>query len=183
MAKGQQGERDVAKDLSLWWTHYEREDIFWRTSGSGARATVRQKTNLKTTNSAGDFCYIDPIGKPLIDLLLIENKVGYTKLIDPLASIDGKKADILEVWYDKARSECASAGRFAPIIIFKRNRKQRCILIPSNLWYEILRLAPIKDKTPRICIWPKRTFIMGFDNFLSWCTPEAIKKIAKEKLE
>jgi len=109
--------------------------------------------------------------------------VGYTKLIDPLASIDGKKADILEVWYDKARSECVGAGRFAPVIIFKRNRKQRCILIPSNLWYEILRYCPLKASIPKIGIWPKRFFIFGFDNFLAWCTPEAIKKIAKEKLE
>ncbi len=78
MAKGGEFERNICKQLSLWWTENERDDIFWRTAGSGARHTTRQKKNISTENSAGDVCYIDQLGKPFIDYFLMELKRGYT---------------------------------------------------------------------------------------------------------
>ena len=68
-AKGSQFERTVCKDLSLWWTKGKRDDVFWRTSGSGARAKTRSKTGEKTFGQYGDVQATDPIGQPLICLL------------------------------------------------------------------------------------------------------------------
>ena len=78
MAKGSQFERDICRELSIWWTQGERDDIFWRTSGSGARATTRAKKGDATANSAGDIGYLDEIGKPFLDYFMVELKRGYT---------------------------------------------------------------------------------------------------------
>ena len=178
MAKGSNAERTVAVDLSLWWTNGERPDTIWRTAGSGARFTTRAKSGKSTANSAGDFGFIDPIAKPLFDLLLIENKCGYTDQIDPLASVDSSKLDILDTWLKKAYVECQQTKRHYPMLIFKRNRKARCVLIPVLLFNEIARR--VTSSSPRIVLFPQKTVIMGFDEFLNWCTPEIIKDLLKK---
>ncbi len=61
MPKGSNFEREICKLLSLWWTNDKRDDIFWRTSGSGARATTRSKTKQKTFGQYGDVQATDPI--------------------------------------------------------------------------------------------------------------------------
>jgi len=77
MAKGSNFEREVSKELSLWTTNGVRDDIYWRSSQSGGRATIRARQGKKTANSAGDICFIDPIGKPLLDIFVLELKNGY----------------------------------------------------------------------------------------------------------
>lgn len=179
MAKGSQGERTVAKDLSLWWTRCERDDCVWRTSGSGARFTTRAKSGQHTAYSVGDFTFTDPIAKPLFDLLVIENKVGYSGLIDPLAGVDGKKEDILDKWLKKAKYECQQAHRKYPLVIFKRNHKDRCVLLPFEFFNDIAQ--KITPTFPRILMYPQRTVIMGFDQFLNWCMPEIIELILRKE--
>jgi hypothetical protein len=178
MAKGSQGERDVSRDLSLWWTHHERDDCIWRTSGSGARFTTRAKVGLHTAGSAGDFTYIDVIAKPLFDLLLVENKVGYTDGIDPLASVDSTKLDILDTWLKKAYMECQQTHRHYPLLIFKRNRKSRCVMMPFGFFNAIAQYKT--TNSPRIVLYPQKTVIMGFDEFLNWCEPGIIQLILKK---
>ena len=70
--KGSQFERQIAKELSKWFSRGERDDLFWRTAGSGARATTRMKQNIDTANSAGDLGFLHLEGKPFIDICLIE---------------------------------------------------------------------------------------------------------------
>jgi hypothetical protein len=180
VGKGSQAERDVSKDLSLWWTNHERDDTIWRTSGSGARFTTRAKAGLHTAGGVGDFTFTDAIAKPLFDLLVIENKTGYSDLVDPLAMVDSNKADILGTWLKKAYVECQQTKRHYPMLIFKRNRKARCVLIPILLFNAIGMRHPSNAKFPRIVLFPQATVIMGFDEFLNWCTPEIIKDILKK---
>ena len=78
MAKGSNFENEMLKTFGLWWTNGERDDVFCRTAGSGAKATCRQKKGQSTHNSCGDLGYLDEIGKPLIDWAVIEFKRGYT---------------------------------------------------------------------------------------------------------
>lgn len=91
MAKGGDFERDVSKFLSLWWTHNEREDIFWRTSASGARATTRAAGFKKTKYEHGDITFTDPIAKPMLDLMIIEAKRGYTNTSQRIKAADMEK--------------------------------------------------------------------------------------------
>jgi hypothetical protein len=93
-SKGSSFEREVCKLLSLWWTqdlNPPRDDVFWRTSQSGGRATERMKKNVATAYSSGDVTFIDPIGQPFIDALMIELKRGYTSEIAILDFLDKSK--------------------------------------------------------------------------------------------
>ena len=77
--KGSAFERKFCKDLSLWWTDGERDDVFWRTHGSGGRATQRTKKGKETHGQYGDVCATDPIGDELLDWIVFELKKGYSK--------------------------------------------------------------------------------------------------------
>jgi hypothetical protein len=100
-SKGANYERDICKRLSLWWTSGKRDDIFWRTAGSGARATARMKNGLKTKNSAGDVGFIHPIGEDFVNFFHVTLKKGYT-------SLGRLRADKIEKVVKKLRSKDAS---------------------------------------------------------------------------
>ncbi len=74
--KGSNFERLICKKLSLWWTGGERDDVFWRSSQSGGRATQRAKFGKKTYGSYGDIAAVDPMGEPLLKFFTIELKRG-----------------------------------------------------------------------------------------------------------
>lgn len=77
-SKGSCFERDICRQLSLWWTDGKRDDVFWRTAGSGARATNRfRRGNRSTYGQCGDVTATDPIGEALLKFFTIEIKKGY----------------------------------------------------------------------------------------------------------
>lgn len=127
--KGSQFERDIAKKLSLWWTDGSRDDIFWRTSQSGGRATTRAKKGKTTANSEGDLCAIDPIGQPLMDRFVIELKKGYNKdsLIDLIDSPTSKQVGMYPKWIKKVKEQ-AENGRKQWLLIIKRDRRREIIV-------------------------------------------------------
>src|SRR5262245_2386383 len=47
-AKGSKFERDLCRQLSLWWSDGKRDDVFWRASQSGGRAKFRGRRGLQT---------------------------------------------------------------------------------------------------------------------------------------
>lgn len=92
MGKGDDFERDVSRMLSLWWTEGKRDDIFWRTSASGGRATARAEyAGRQTKYEHGDVTFTDPVGKPLLDLAVIEAKRGYTNTSRRIKAADMDK--------------------------------------------------------------------------------------------
>jgi len=110
MAKGGVLEREISKELSLWWTHGERDDIFWRSHGSGARATVRRKQGKATANQDGDICITDPIGQPLLKAVTIELKNGYAKW-NIKSILDSKqKKPILREFFEQCAREKESSN-------------------------------------------------------------------------
>lgn len=133
--KGSKFERDVCKQLSLWWTDNKRDDIFWRTSGSGARAKTRSKKGNSTFGQYGDVQATDPIGQPLIDLCTIEIKKGYFKhsyfdLIDKLSS--ETKLPHIE-FMNQVITDTYNAKTYSWLLITKRDRKETLIAMPSFL--------------------------------------------------
>lgn len=74
--KGSQFERAICKELSKWWTGGNRDDVFWRSSQSGGRATVRGRKGQTTAGSYGDIAALDHVGQPLIQCFTIELKRG-----------------------------------------------------------------------------------------------------------
>lgn len=69
-AKGSSFERLICKQLSLWVSHGEREDVFWRSAMSGGRATVRGTA----VRQAGDICAVAPEGHDFTKQFFVECK-------------------------------------------------------------------------------------------------------------
>jgi len=163
-SKGSSFEREVCKQLSLWWTKGEREDIFWRTAGSGARATTRAKSGKTTARSYGDVIAIDPIGDPLIKEVTIEIKRGYngnkSSGIDPLYNLDGKGDDLLLGFWSKLLGMAQEIGT-EPWLIFQRDRCSRCIVYKEKLTLPRIELHTQFDDD---------LYIYNLDRFL-WASP------------
>jgi hypothetical protein len=129
MGKGQQFERDLCRQLSLWWSDGTNDDWFWRSSQSGGRATQRAKKGQKTANAAGDIAAMTKEGQVLLDYVCIEAKKGY-----PLVSV----ADLYEktsggFWnfIDQAKKSASVAGTPYWAVIHKRDRRDAVIVMPA----------------------------------------------------
>jgi len=141
--KGGSFEREICKSLSYWWSNEERDDIFWRTAGSGARATVRSKKGKDTANSSGDISALDPIGEPFIQFFFSEIKRGYPKGFDLIGMLDRHKSyntpqqkkNTIYGWWEKLLKESKETKR-RPLLIFKRDKGADCICIDGFLFFE-----------------------------------------------
>ena len=140
-AKGGNFEREVARELSLWWTNGKREDVFYRTNSSGGRFTMRRKSGKDTSSQGGDIGFTDPIGKPLTDKWSIEVKTGYgTKTKsgivrwDVLDFLDSSQKEIVleKMWKQSERD--AELTEREPILIFRRNGRKACIMMRWICW-------------------------------------------------
>ena len=119
-AKGSSWERDVCRRLSLWVTGGELEDVFWRSSMSGGRATTHRKRGKRTADAAaGDICAIRPEGKPFLDVFFVECKATRNLMLEAYLTdtITGNREDH---WLKPCR-QAAEHGK-APLVILKRNR-------------------------------------------------------------
>ena len=141
MSKGSAYERKICKQLSLWWTDGNRDDVFWRTQGSGARATTRGKSGKSTFGQYGDVQATDPIGSPFTELLTVEIKRGYSQntfadLIERHQNPKVKKC-MFQKFIGQAEKECDVAKTYAWLLICKRNARTPIVVMPSYFFYNI----------------------------------------------
>lgn len=188
--KGGNFERLICRTLSEWWSEGLLgaclTDIYWRTAGSGSRATTRKKTSQRTKGQHGDICATDPLGQPLIDLLTIETKSGYSShsfadLIDKPA---GAKKQLYETWFDKARRDSEASGAFGWLLISKRNRRETLVFMDESVAQK-LDLIDCSPHHPAGAIEIDKwvVFFMTFDNFLQLAEPEQIVKLAHKHMK
>ena len=177
MAKGSQFEREFCKDLSLWWTHDKTDEMFWRSSNSGGRATVRAKAGKSTSGQHGDVAAIHPDGIALIDLITFELKRGYSKstIHDVFDKSESAAQQTWEKWYEQASTSARLAGSLSWLIVHKRDRRDTMAYMPSTL-FDILRahgcftfrdvhedpyMQVVKFQTKIKCIWHSDATSMG----------------------
>jgi len=143
-SKGSSFEREVCKTLSLWWTDGRRDDVFWRTAGSGARATTRRSKGKKTHGQSSDICATDPIGEPLTDLLTIECKRGYNTetIIDVIDKADHHAIQKFEAMLDQVITDFEDSGTFAWMLIHRRDQRKAVCWMP-RYFYNLLTEAII----------------------------------------
>jgi len=131
--KGSGFERTVCKLLSLWWSKGETDAIFWRTAGSGARATTRAKQGKKTYGSYGDIKAEDPIGEDLLKVFTFELKRGYNKFnnMDLLEKNLRKSSKQL---YDKFIKsviiDAQESGSLSWMLVVKKDRRDILAFFP-----------------------------------------------------
>lgn len=134
-SKGSAFEREICTKLSLWWSDGKDDAIFWRTSGSGARATARKKKNKKTFGQSSDIQAINPDGQPLIDLFSIELKRGYSSatLMDILDKSEWASEQTFESFIKQAVEGHQNAGSYYWMLITKRNQRRALVTIPHKV--------------------------------------------------
>lgn len=198
--KGSQYERQFCKALSLWYSESmleeTRDDLFWRTAGSGARATSRKKKGIDTVNSCGDVGALDATAQPFTDLCMIELKRGYTtkrsndsisllNMIDKATTKRKQNAPALLQWLRKAKREARSHGVKHFAIVFRRDRKVSCIILMNNTFDMLCEnnrpwtfphdgpIAHFQIKRFKFCV-------MRFEDFVAWCPAKAFfQKVEK----
>jgi len=175
--KGGEFERGICRSFSLWWTDGKRDDVFWRTSGSGATATRRSQKGKKTFGQHGDIQATDPLGQPLIDVMTIEMKKGYNKayFFDFVEST-GSKEKMWEKFIGKARRESKEAGTRYWLLIWKRDHRKAVVWMPWDLYLEL----PLNRAKPWLKIALKgkgRIFCTTLDEFLERVSPQDIKDL------
>ena len=163
--------------------------MFWRTAGSGARATTRSKTGRQTMNQHGDIMATCDYGTPLIDLFTIELKRGYSdatchEMLDCME----KTAELhYERWITNAIRDCSAAGAAGWLLIAKRDRRLPLIWMEvgtRSLFDQVgvdLRGSPCVTMTVRLRKQKIQTTIFGMllDNFLLNVTPRTILELGK----
>jgi len=143
MNKGYKGgdfEREICKKLSLWWSkglgEAPRDDVFWRTSQSGGRATQRMKKGIPTHGSYGDISAVDSIGEPLLKLFTIELKRGSSHSC-PGDLIDFKPDNLRHPWIIcllQAIKSHEQAKTFGWMMICRRDHRLPVAYIDSTVF-------------------------------------------------
>jgi hypothetical protein len=133
--KGSSFEREICKKLSLWWTDGENDSVFWRTSNSGGRATIRSKAGKATKGQEGDIAAIDRIGEPFIKALTVEIKRGYSSysVADMFDYRSTAAEQQYEQWIKQVSTARESSGSCSWMLITKRNQRDTIVFVPTTL--------------------------------------------------
>lgn len=115
--KGGAFEIVVAKSLSLWVTDGKRNDLFWRSSLSGGRATNAFKKGDNKAHIAGDICAVDPMGDDLVQVFFVECK--HYKKLDLQTAVTTNGGQLIKFWHE-AVSKSNQHGKL-PMIVVKQN--------------------------------------------------------------
>ncbi len=131
--KGSTFERWFCKRLSLWWTDGKRDDVFWRTAGSGGRATNRHRTGLSTAGGYGDIMAVDVVGQQFLDVFTLELKRGYSTA-HVMDLVDKGKAPITkwEGFVQQAIASAKQAKSLSWMIVSQRDRRVPMCWFPSS---------------------------------------------------
>lgn len=175
--KGQENEREICRIFSKWWTsglgQLTRDDIFWRTPGSGARATVRAAAGKDPRQGFGDMLAQDPSGQLLIDACFFEFKKGYPELsfLDCIAS--KQREPLLVHFLRKLEKEAEEAGKW-PVLIFQRPRQHRIICIRTSLFNHMSSesgVLPTEFFILQHQLLPYSYIMLRLSDFLECCSP------------
>jgi hypothetical protein len=171
MPKGSRYEREVCTDLSYWWSDGERDDIFWRTAGSGARATQRNRVGKTTPGQHGDVAAIDPDGRAFTAVVTVSLKRGWSRytLHDLLDRPAWARMPEWEKWIMEAELDAQAAGTPYWMIIAKRDRREPLLVAPSALLDQI----PLLVARCRIA----GKSVVLYNDFLDIARPSQFRKL------
>jgi hypothetical protein len=184
--KGFSYERKICKLLSSWWTNGKRDDIYWRASQSGGRATTRLKTKKKTYGQHGDIAAIDPIGLPLLELMVVECKNGYGKdhILTLLDKPNKNKTPEFEKWINKAISCKQASGAFGWCIIHQRKGRDATIYFDWDLFkYLRNKCEGLHAVTMLKFVWmedAQEIACISLRDFLKHVKPNDVKTLSRE---
>lgn len=175
--KGSNWERKFAKQLSLWWSNGESDNIFWRSASSGAFATIRNKKGKTSDGSYGDISAINEIGYALINFATFELKTGYNDMC-LLSEID---SDAKKLSFRNALNQVVNDSNLAgnnPFLVINRDRKQPCIFFEKKIFNDMKNYCgELKNDVKYLELWDGDFKWIGFrlEDFFNWANPEYFK--------
>jgi hypothetical protein len=180
--KGGNYERDTCRSLSRWWTGGKRDDIFWRSSQSGGRATERAKKGKTTFGSYGDIAAVDPIGRPLLEFATIELKRGSSHKTpwDLFESSDTEAVRPFEKALCQARQSSEQAGSRGWLLIARRDHKVSILYLDHKLYLLLKRdLCP----SVRYSLWVNQANGTRFYfKFVAFRLEDWLRKISPQEI-
>lgn len=178
-SKGSAYERLICKRLSMWWSGGSRDDLYWRSSQSGGRATTRRKQGLSTAFQEGDVAATDPKGISLLRRVVIEIKRGYNaSSVQDLFDNPGKPS-IFKKWTEKAEEDREAADVKYWWLIAKRDRREAVIYMPAKCYSSIKSQLGDAAFNKTISVMGIRGMLL--DDFLLCYSPKMIKKALPRK--
>ena len=126
-SKGSGFERLLCKQLSLWITHGEKEDVFWRSAMSGGRGTRLAAKGRDAQNSAGDITATGAEGHQLTDNFFIEAKFYRSLAIEAFLF---KNSGTLWKFWNVCVAEAHKHTK-APLLIAKQNGLETFVVARS----------------------------------------------------
>lgn len=130
-AKGSEFERVVCRQLSLWLSRGLRDDLFWRSAASGARATVRFRKGFSNRTQTGDISAIDPQGSRLTDRFMVECK--FYRDLNLKGLFDKDKKEGFSSFWDKCQQDAEKASKL-PMLVAKQNQARALVGLNLNGW-------------------------------------------------
>ena len=173
-AKGAAFERDICRRLSMWWSgDKDRDDIFWRSSQSGGRATERAKKGKRTFGSYGDIAAVDPLGLPLLKFFTFELKRGRTH--GSLGDLMDMSKDAAWQPFEKCMQQAALSAQQAKsitwMLIVQRDRRHCMAYADTATWKTLGIRTPHRVRTRLGSIGA-----IKFSTFLGQLNPETIRR-------
>lgn len=202
--KGYVFERRIAVLLSLWSTNGKRDDIFWRATTSGARATMRMKKGKTTSGQHSDIAATDSLGIPFTETICTELKSGYAKsgpdeFINrrwQVANKNKPKLLPMETFFWQVKEAQKGGGQPYWMLIISKDRRETVVYFPDKLMRDLrsphgdlmpskipepymtivakVRYDPLKTKTCRSVM-----HCMLLKDFLEAVSYESIKRLHK----
>ena len=189
MAKGANFERDMCRTLSLWWSEGKRDDVFWRSAGSGAMAKTRSKSGKGTSGQYGDIHASDPEGLPFLEAFTIELKRGYNDvtLSHMLDKPDSAAVQIWERFYQQVYEDHLNAGSMSWMLICQRDRRKALVHISQHsammlhkFGAEVNKIPYLRGRVPLKDGKHVHLYVCALDDFLQVVKPYHVKATVQD---
>lgn len=167
MPKGQNFERQICKELSLWLSKGQRDDLFWRTAGSGGRATTRQKKGKNTAGAAGDICSTDPDSAEFCRFVTFELKRGYNH-VSLMDTLDMDNVGVFCQWIHQAKRSAKAAQTPYWLILHKRDKRLPLVYLPMELGKELKQVGVINEYVQffNCSVFATKITVIRWDDFI-----------------
>lgn len=173
--KGGGFERKQATRLSLWASGGTRQDVYWRSSLSGGRATVGARGHgLSMEAHAGDLVCTHACGYFLTQLFRIECKAYQALYLDRMV---WGHAGVMHIIWEPTADACRDTTR-EPLVI-AREDYQREIVMTTELgmsWLQEGATSPIRVTA----VFPQwGAYVTTFREVLTAVSPEKLRRFSE----
>lgn len=181
--KGGDFERELCRTLSLWFSGGKRDDLLWRSSQSGGRATARARKGQTTAGHCGDICATCPEGEPITRKITWELKRGYNKtarmsdlLTYSYKDWENAKKGTLPAFIHQSEEAAERARTIYWILIHRPDRGPAIVYMTVTLCRK-LELPTSKMNAVRFRAAWYTLYAMTLDDFLKHCKPSLLSKL------